>query len=238
METYTTTAAGRTVELEIVENAPRGYAVNFHQLNECIGLINFHAEGFEAETSYTESGQWIALGVFADRFEALGAVVQHLEQRLERLEDADDLPAAQDPADADELLMDLLDPEVYGDHYGPAARRDILRRAAYDMGINDRRAHAEMLPVIARRAADMIRDEMAPMLLEQLKQDAADELAAAGWTADPYRTSYSHPTRGHFALNFYPTRVAVYLEKDQELSLSRDGMDGTKLAQIITAATN
>ncbi|AYN57504.1 hypothetical protein PBI_CORAL_29 [Arthrobacter phage Coral] len=238
METYTTTAAGRTVELEIVENAPRGYAVNFHQIGECIGLINFHAEGFEAETSYTESGQWIALGVFADRFEALGAVVQHLEQRLERLEDADDLPAAQDPADADELLMDLLDPEVYGDHYGPAARRDILRRAAYDMGINDRRAHAEMLPVIARRAADMIRDEMAPMLLEQLKQDAADELAAAGWTADPYRTAYSHPTRGHLALNFYPTRVAVYLEKDQELSLSRDGMDGTKLAQIITAATN
>ncbi|ASR83198.1 hypothetical protein FDI29_gp28 [Arthrobacter phage Abidatro] len=238
METYTTTAAGRTVELEIVQNAPAGYAVNFHQLDECIGHINFHEEGFEAVTTYTDSGQEVALGVFADRFEALGAVVAHLEARLERLEDVEELPAVQDPADAADLLMDELDAEVYGDDYSPAALRDICRRAAYDMGITDRRAHSELLPAIAHRAADMVREEMGPKLLEMLKQDTADELAAAGWTADFYRTAYRHPERDALAINFYPTRVAVYLPNDEELSLSRKNLTGARLARIITAATD
>lgn len=238
METYTTTAAGRTVELEIVQNAPAGYAVNFHQLDECIGHINFHAEGYEAVTTFTDSGQEIALGVFADRFEALGAVVEHLSQRLERMEDADALPETQDPADAAELLMDELDAEVYGDDYSPAALRDICRRAAYDMGITDRRAHADMLPAIAHRAADMIREEMGPKLLEQLKQDTVDELAAAGWTADHYRTAYRHPERGSLAISFFADRVAVYLENDEQFTLSRKNLSGTRLARIITAATD
>ncbi|UVK62566.1 hypothetical protein SEA_TAYLORSIPHT_27 [Arthrobacter phage TaylorSipht] len=237
METYTTTAAGRTVELEIVQNAPAGYAVNFHQLDECIGRINFHAEGFEAVTTFTDSGQEVALGVFADRLEALGAVVEHLSQRLERLEDVEELPATQDPADADALLMDLLDPEVYGDHYGPAARRDVLRRAAYDMGITDRRAHAEMLPAIAKRAADMIATEMGPALLEALKQDTVDNLAAAGWTADHYRTAFRHPERGSLAIAYYSERVVVYLENDEELKFSRTNLSGARIAHAVAAMT-
>ncbi|URM86995.1 hypothetical protein SEA_RUCHI_27 [Arthrobacter phage Ruchi] len=238
METYTTTAAGRIVELEIVQNAPAGYAVNFHQLDACVGHINFHAEGYEAVTTFTESGQEVALGVFGDRYQALGAIVEHLSQRLERLEYAEELPETQDPADAAELLMDELDAEVYGDDYSPAALRDVCRRAAYDMGITDRRAHREMLPAIAHRAADMIREEMGPKLLEMLKQDTVDELAAAGWTADHYRTAYRHPKRGAIAVNFFSTRVVVYLENDDELKLSRTNLTGARLARIITAATD
>lgn len=238
METYTTTAAGRTVELEIVQNAPRGYAVNFHQIGECVGLINFHRDGFEAESSYTDSGAWTSLGVFADRFEALGAVVAHLEQRLERMEDADALPEMHDPADAAEQLMDELDAEVYGDDYSPAALRDICRRAAYDMGITDRRAHADMLPAIAHRAADMIREEMGPKLLEALKQDTVDELAAAGWTADHYRTAYRHQSRGSLAITYLSATVIVYLENDEQFTLSRKNLSGARLARIITAATD
>lgn len=237
METFTTTAAGRTVELEIVQNAPAGYAVNFHQLDECVARIEFSRGGFTV-TSDLGAGEPIDLGEFPDRFQALGAVVAHLTSYLEHLEDGDELPAAQDPADADALLMDLLDPEVYGDHYGPAARRDVLRRAAYDMGITDRRAHSDMLPAIAKRAADMIRDEMEPALREALKQDTADELAAAGWTADHYRTAYRHAKRGVLAINFYPDRVTVYLDRDQQFTLSRDGLDGARLARTITAATD
>jgi len=66
----------------------------------------------------------------------------------------------QDPANAADLVMDELDPEVYGDYYSYAAIRDICRRAAFDMGILDRKAHPEMLPAIAFRAAEMIRFEM------------------------------------------------------------------------------
>ncbi|QOP64925.1 hypothetical protein SEA_BRYNNIE_27 [Arthrobacter phage Brynnie] len=238
METYTTKAAGRIVELEIVQNAPAGYAVNFHQIAECVGLINFHAEGYEAVTSYTDSGQEIALGVFADRYEALGAVVEHLSQRLERLEDVEELPATQDPADAADLVMDELDAEAYGDYYGPAAIRDVCRRAAYDMGITDRRAHSEMLPAIAHRAADMIREEMAPTLLESLKQDTADELAAAGWTADHYRTAYRHPERGSLAINFFSETVTLYLGNADEMTLRRERLTAARLARIVTAATD
>ncbi|ALY08910.1 hypothetical protein GALAXY_27 [Arthrobacter phage Galaxy] len=237
METYTTTAAGRTVELEIVENAPAGYAVNFHQLDECIGHIEFSRGGFTVTTDLGTGGEPVTLGEFSDRFEALGALVAHLTNHLERLEYAEELPAVQDPADADDLLMDLLDPEVYGDDYGPAARRDVLRRAAYDMGIIDRRAHAEMLPVIAKRAADMIAEEMGPKLLEALKQDTVDELAAAGWTADYYRTAFRHPERGALALAYYSDRVMAYLENGDELKFSRTNLSAARLAHTITAMT-
>lgn len=239
METYTTTAAGRTVELEIVQNAPRGYAVNFHQIAECVGLINFHAEGFEAETSYTESGQWIALGVFAGKFEALAAIVEHLSQRLERLEDVEELPATQDPADAEALVMDALDPEVYGDHYGPAAIRDICRRAAYDLGIVDRRATPAQLPLIAARAVTMIRNEMAPTLLEMVRQDLADNLAALGWSAtDRAATAFRHSNgRGYVALNFSADTITAYLPNDERFTVRTVDTSGSRLARIIAAYT-
>lgn len=241
METYTTTAAGRTVELEIVENAPRGYAVNFHQLRECVGLINFHKGGFEAETSYTDSGEWTTLGVFRDRFAALGAIVDHLGQRLERLEYADDLPASQDPADAAPLVLDELDPEVYGGAYSPAAIRDICRRAAYDMGITDRRAHSEMLPAIAHRAADMIRTEYAPTLRQFFKSDLAEILASSGWTAEHRRTSYTSPI-GSFAITITAETITVHLEAPASetveiLNLDRASTSAERLARIIEAAT-
>lgn len=160
METYTTTTDnGRTLELEIVQNAPAGYAVNFHQLEECVGYIEFAGDGYRAVTELGTSGKRVTLTVTPDRFAALAAIIDNLTKVLAEFEEAE-VPASQDPADAEQLTMDELDPEVYGEHYSPAAIRDICRRAAFDMGIRDRRAHPDMLPAIAFRAAEMIRFEM------------------------------------------------------------------------------
>ncbi|AYN58256.1 hypothetical protein PBI_KEPLER_29 [Arthrobacter phage Kepler] len=241
METFTTTTeAGRTIELEIVQNAPYGYAVNSHQLNECVGKLYRTAGGFRVTAGELEINLQDGekeLGTFAEQWEAFAAVVSNVAEYLEANEEAG---SSHDPADADELLMDLLDPEVYGDHYGPAARRDILRRAAYDMGINDRRAHAEMLPVIARRAADMIRVEFAPQLREMFLQDLADVLEAQGWNASPTRTSYEHRTENaSFDLNISDESVRVYAARPHStvemLALDAKRTSADRAARIILA---
>ncbi|WNM72814.1 hypothetical protein SEA_REDFOX_27 [Arthrobacter phage RedFox] len=235
METYTTTAAdGRTLELEIVQAAPYGFAVNFHQMDECVGKLYFDGEGYRTTAGELEinlqDGEK-ALGTFADKWEAIAAIVANLSAYL----DAHDEPP-HDPADAAELVMDELDAEVYGDHYSYAAIRDICRRAAYDLGIKDRRAHDEMLPTIARRAADLIRDEMGPTLLEQVRQDLADELGTAGWTAtDHTRTAYQSPDRRSIAINFGRGSISVYLEDDEQFTVRTAGATGARLARIITA---
>ncbi|QOI67673.1 hypothetical protein SEA_ORCANUS_28 [Arthrobacter phage Orcanus] len=239
METYTTTAAGRTIELEIVQNAPAGYAVNFHQLADCIGHLEFSRGGFTVTTDLGTFGERLTLGEFADRFEALGALVAHLAGYLERLEDVEE-PATHDPADAAEMVMDALNPEVYGEHYGWAAIRDICRRAAYDMGIIDRRAHTEMLPVIAKRATDMIRAEFAPQILEAFLQDLADVLEAQGWSANSHRTSYEHrAANASFDLAISEENIKVYAARPhstvETFSLDRAHTSADRAARIILA---
>lgn len=237
MQTFTTTTTdGRTIEVEIVQAAPYGYAVNFHQLNECVGKLYFDDEGYRVTAGELEINLQDGekkLGTFAEKWEAFAAVISNLAEYLENNEQDGSL---RDPADADGLLMDELDAELYAEHYGEAARRDILRRAAYDLGIQDRRAHEDMLPTIARRAADLIRDEMGPTLLEQVKQDLADELGTAGWTATDYtRTAYRSPDRRHLAINFGKGAISVYLEDDEQFTVRTAGATGARLARIITA---
>ncbi|WPM94278.1 hypothetical protein VB1_CDS0029 [Arthrobacter phage Marchesin] len=241
METYTTTAASsRTLELEIVQAAPYGYAVNFHQMDECVGKLYFTGEGYrvtagELEINMTDGEK--KLGTFSDKWDALAAIVANLDAYLASHEDAD---ATRDPADAEEALMDLLDPEVYGEHYSPAALRDILRRAAYDMGITDRRAHADMLPTIARRAADMIQQEMAPILLRNMKADLAEILADYGWTAARDRTDYKHEGRDqNFHLAISAESITLYMGRPattvETLRLDRNRTSAERLARIILA---
>lgn len=242
MQTFTTTtAAGRTIEVEIVQAAPYGYAVNSHQLNECVGKLYFDGQGYsvtagELEINFQDGEK--KLGTFAEKWEAFAAVISNLAEYLENNEQDGSL---RDPADADGLLMDELDAEVYGDHYGEAARRDVLRRAAYDMGITERRAHVDMLPAIAKRAADMIQDEMAPTLLEMVRQDLDDNLSALGWTATDYgKTGYRHPARRRrsLAINFTAKTITVYFEQDEQFKVQTAGTSGARLASIINAFTD
>ncbi|WAB09137.1 hypothetical protein SEA_EESA_27 [Arthrobacter phage Eesa] len=240
MDTYTTTtASGRNVELEIVQAAPYGFAVNFHQMDACAGKVYFSVGGYRAtagELELTLQDGEKELGTFADKMDALAAIVANLDAYL----NSADTDTPHDPADADALLMDALDPEVYGDHYGPAARRDVLRRAAYDMGITDRRARPEQLPLIAARAVTMIRNEMAPMLLEAIRQDLADDLAAAGWSAtDRAATAFRQDNgRGYVALNFSADTITAYLPNDERFTVRTAETSGTRLARIITAYTD
>lgn len=67
---------------------------------------------------------------------------------------------AVDPAEAAQGAADVAGPEV-ADEFSPAAVRDICRRAAYDMGIQGREAHPEMLPAIAGEAARRMKAEVA-----------------------------------------------------------------------------
>ncbi|QGH74516.1 hypothetical protein HYQ03_gp29 [Arthrobacter phage Kuleana] len=239
METYTTTATdGRTLELEIVQAAPYGYAVNFHQMNECVGKLYFDGEGYrvtagELEINLTDGEK--KLGTFADKWDAIAAIVANLAAYL----DANDA-ATHDPADADDMLLELLDPEVYGDYYGPAARRDILRRAAYDLAITDRRAHENMLPTIARRAADMIRTEMEPTLRQTFKSDLAEILECEDWTADHRKTSYEHRTENwSFSLDLTAESVKLYTARPnstvETLTLDRERTSAERAARIILA---
>lgn len=245
METYTTTEAGRTLELEIVQAAPYGYAVNFHQLNECVGKLYFDGEGYRVTAGELEINLQDGekkLGTFADKWDAIAAIVANLAAYLSRpttpQESNPDAP--HDPADADALLLDLLDPEVYGDYYTPAARRDILRRAAYDLAITDRRAYAYMLPVIARKAAEMIRQDMEPTLRQVFKSDLAEILETYDWNADRSRTSYEHRTENHsFTLELTAENVKLYTARPnsmvETLTLDRDRTSAERAARLILA---
>ncbi|AYN56845.1 hypothetical protein PBI_ANDREW_30 [Arthrobacter phage Andrew] len=239
MEIYTTTAAdGRTLELEIVQAAPYGFAVNFHQMDECVGKLYFDGEGYRTTAGELEINLQDGekkLGTFADKWEAIAAIVANLSAYL----DAHDEPA-HDPADATELLMDELDPEVYGEHYSPAALRDILRRAAYDMGITDRRAHENMLPAIAHKAADMIREEMEPEMRKWFKSDLAEMLAVEGWTVDHRGTSFEHGALGSFSMGIESESIRVYASRSggglvETFVLNRNRTSAERLARIIGA---
>ncbi|QGZ16920.1 hypothetical protein SEA_LITTLETOKYO_28 [Arthrobacter phage LittleTokyo] len=239
MQTFTTiTADGRTIEVEIVQAAPYGYAVNFHQLNECVGKLYFDGEGYRVTAGELEINLQDGekkLGTFAEKWEAFAAIISNLAEYLENNEQDGSL---RDPADADGLLMDELDAEVYADHYGEAARRDILRRAAYDMGITDRRAHPEMLPAIARKAAEMIQAEMDPQLRQWFKADLAEMLAVEGWTVDYRGTSFEHPAKGSFSMGIESESVRVYASRNggglvETLVLNRARTSAERLARII-----
>lgn len=241
METFTTTTeAGRTIEVEIVQAAPYGYAVNFHQLNECVGKLYFDGEGYRVTAGELEINLQDGekkLGTFAEKWEAFAAVISNLAEYLEAHEEAG---SSHDPADADQLLLDLLDPEVYGDYYGPAARRDILRRAAYDLAITDRRAHTNMLPTIAHRAAEMIRQEMEPTLRQVFKSDLAEILEPFGWKADHRRTSYEHNTKNQsFSLEIGTEHVKFYTARPnsmvETLALDRDRTSAERAARVLLA---
>lgn len=239
MQTYTaTTATGRTVELEIVQNAPAGYAVNFHQMDAHVGTISYSAAGYivsagelEMPEPYTEK----TLGHVADKMDALALIVANLDAYLSSAETG----TPHDPADAAAVVMDELDAEVYGDHYSPAALRDICRRAAYDLGITDRRATPEQLLQIAGRAVTMIRNEMAPTLLQQVRQDLADELAQAGWSAtDHAGTAFRQDNgRGYVALNFSTDTITAYLPNDERFIVRTAETTGARIARIIAAYT-
>lgn len=240
MESYTTTtASGRTIELEIVQAAPYGFAVNFHQLDTCVGKVTFAMGGYRATAGELEinfqDGEK-ELGTYTDKMDALAAIVRNLEEYLAKSEE----PAPRDPADAAQLLMDELDAEVYGDYYSPAALRDICRRAAYDMGITDRRAHDNMLPTIAHKAADMIRTEMEPTLRQAFKEELADALGLAGWTVDHRGTSFEHGGKGSFSMGIESESVRIYASRNggglvETLVLNRERTSAERLARIITA---
>ena len=241
MQTFTTTSeTGRTIEVEIVQAAPYGYAVNFHQLNECVGKLYFDGKGYRVTAGELEINLQDGekkLGTFAEKWEAFAAVISNLAAYLDANEEDS---TTHDPADADEALMDLIDPEVYGDYYGPAARRDVLRRAAYDLAISDRRAHKNMLPVIARRAADMIREEMEPTLRQVFKSDLAEILEVFGWKADHRRTGYEHNTKNHsFTLELTAESVKLYTARPnstvETLTLDRERTSAERAARIILA---
>ncbi|MFJ4168401.1 hypothetical protein ACIPY3_02710 [Paenarthrobacter sp. NPDC089714] len=100
-------------------------------------------------------------------------------------------PKPVDPAEAAPLLDALLENEEYGIYYSAATRRDILRRAAYDMGLLNRQAPPALLPEIAQDAAARIREEVEPHLQEVFKNELRDELELAGWTVNPSTTWFT-----------------------------------------------
>ncbi|MGO4143802.1 hypothetical protein AB4Y77_01845 [Paenarthrobacter sp. YAF11_1] len=100
-------------------------------------------------------------------------------------------PTPVDPAEAAPILDALLEDEEYGIFYTPAARRDILRRAAFDMGLLNRQAPPAMLPEIAKAAAAAIREEVEPHLRDIFKSELRDTLEQRGWTANPQSTWYT-----------------------------------------------
>ncbi|UXE05377.1 hypothetical protein SEA_RENNA12_26 [Arthrobacter phage Renna12] len=239
METYTTTTDdGRTLELEIVQAAPYGFAVNFHQMDECVGKLYFTGEGYrvtagELEINMTDGEK--DLGTYTDKWEALAAVVANLAAYM-----AEDTMTPKDPADAADDVMDLLDGPDYAEHYSRAAIRDICRRAAYDMGIKERRAHPEMLPAIARKAADMIREELEPTLRQNFKADLREMLEVEGWTADYRRTSYENPDKGSFSMGIDSESVRIHASRNggglvETLVLNRNRTSAERLARIITS---
>lgn len=85
-------------------------------------------------------------------------------EQLAELRDAIDAElrnSGEDPATASRYLPGIVPAEMLS-QYSEPARRDMCRRAAYDMGIQDRRAHPQMLATIAEYVADMIRAEQEP----------------------------------------------------------------------------
>lgn len=188
METMTIAVQGHEITLEIVQDGTSGWAVNLPQFDLCAGTIGPAAPGPAGAVYSVEPADiFLVESDHADKWDALAAIQAGISNWLEE-RDVDSLP--RDPADAEEQARELLDP-VVSSRYSSAAVRDVCRRAAWDMGIRNRDAHPDLLPSIARAAADRLEEESGPYMARIFLEACRARLASAGWKS-LNGTSYSH----------------------------------------------
>jgi hypothetical protein len=155
---------------------------------------------------------------------------------------------AVDPAEAAQGAADIAGPEV-ADEFSPAAIRDICRRAAYDMGIHNREAHPEMLPVVANEAARRMRAEVAGT--ETARRSVPghvagmDILAALpgkrAWAMDNRGREFRHESGASFSFGTSEDTVTIHFCRQvrpsgvETIELDRPTTTAGRVAAIITA---
>jgi hypothetical protein len=155
---------------------------------------------------------------------------------------------AHDPAEAAEAAYEFAGPRV-GDEFSPAAVRDICRRAAYDMGIQDRGAHADMLPVIAAEAARRMNAEVAGQEVAARSvpghvagMDVLAALPKPGWVMDYSGRDFRHQSGASFTLSKDDEGIEIHFCRPMPSTVEIVHLDRTtstarRVAGIITALT-
>jgi hypothetical protein len=164
-----------------------------------------------------------------------------------------------DPAAAAPLVMTRTEPEDR-EELTPAAIRDYCRRAAFDLGIQDRDATVEQLPQIADRVAGIIKAEAGAIRIDRLYVSktqapaynpagrpghvAGMDVAAAlpaGWVMDYNGRDFRHPSGASFALSQDEETVTIHFCRPvpsavEIFHLDRPTTTAARVAGIITAA--
>jgi len=153
---------------------------------------------------------------------------------------------AHDPGEAADSASDLAGPEVV-DEFSPAAIRDICRRVAYDIGIRDRQAHTEMLPVIAREAARRMKAEVAGQEAASRSvpghtagMDILAALPKPGWVMDHSGRDFRHQSGASFTLSQDEEGITIHFCRPipstvEIVHLDRPTTTARRVAGIITA---
>jgi hypothetical protein len=145
-----------------------------------------------------------------------------------------------DPADAAALAAKLAGPDV-ARHFTEAAIRDICRRAAYDLGLQNRQAHPDYLPILADEAAARLRKEAAPAMAREYRDQLQTVLQKSGWARR--FDSFEQQDGAAFDLGFqyYPETLTVHMSRPKGIvetfHLDAAKTPPARLARIITAAT-
>jgi hypothetical protein len=155
---------------------------------------------------------------------------------------------AHDPAEAAETAYEIAGPRV-GDEFSPAAVRDICRRAAYDMGIENREAHPDMLPTIAAEAARRMKAEVAGQQVASRSvpghvagMDVLAALPKPGWVMDYSGRDFRHQSGASFTLSQDDEGITIHFGRPMPSSveivhLDRPTTTAQRVAGIITALT-
>lgn len=154
---------------------------------------------------------------------------------------------AVDPAEAAQGAADVAGPEV-ADEFSPAAIRDICRRAAYDMGIQGREAHPDMLPAIATEAARRMHAEVrgngAARRSVPGHVAGMDILAALpgkpGWVMDFRGREFRHQDGASFSFGQDDESITIHFCRPipstvETISLDRTTTTAGRVAGVIAA---
>lgn len=151
-----------------------------------------------------------------------------------------------DPAAAAPLVMTRTEPEDRDD-LTPAAIRDYCRRAAFDLGIQDRDANVEQLPQIADTVAGIIKKEATIARAGQAGKpghvasiDVLAALPGSSWVME-YGGRDFHGPAGAFTLSKDDETVTIHLSRPvpsavEIFHLDRPTTTAARVARIITAA--
>lgn len=156
---------------------------------------------------------------------------------------------AQDPAAAAPAATDLAGPDI-ADEFSPAAVRDICRRAAYDMGIQGREAHPEMLPAIAaeaaRRMTSEVRGNGAARRTVPGHVAGMDILAALpghkrAWVMDHRGREFRHESGASFSFGQNDETITIHFSRQvrpsgvETIHLDRPTTTAARIAGVIAA---